>query len=61
MVYHPQWQARIQQEIDEVCGGDLPTLNDSPNLPILRACIKETMRWRPNVPTGEEDNLIRVE
>lgn len=61
MVCHPDWQKKIQEEIDSVCRGGLPTLNDSPELPILRACIKETMRWRPNVPTGvaheaEEDD-----
>ena len=53
MVYHPEWQAKCQKEIDEVCRGEMPMLPDSPSLPILRACIKETMRWRPNVPTGE--------
>ncbi|KAK0707976.1 cytochrome P450 [Lasiosphaeris hirsuta] len=52
MVHHPEWQAAVQKEIDEVCEGRLPTLEDSPRLPILRACIKETMRWKPNVPTG---------
>ncbi|KAK0615326.1 cytochrome P450 [Bombardia bombarda] len=52
MIYHPEWQAAVQREIDEVCEGRLPTLADSPRLPILRACIKETMRWKPNVPTG---------
>lgn len=52
MVYHPEWQAMAQEEIDRVCGGRMPTLDDTPNLPILRACIKETMRWKPNVPTG---------
>lgn len=52
MVYHPEWQAKVQKELDEVCGGRMPELPDSPNLPVLRACIKETMRWRPNVPTG---------
>ncbi|KAF1960611.1 cytochrome P450 [Byssothecium circinans] len=52
MVHHPEWQAKCQEEIDRVCGGRIPTLADQPNLPILRACIKETMRWRPNVPTG---------
>jgi len=52
MVHHPEWQSAVQREIDEVCQGRLPTLADSPNLPILRACIKETMRWKPNVPTG---------
>ncbi|KAK6860982.1 hypothetical protein PG995_004618 [Apiospora arundinis] len=52
MVHHPKWQAAMQQEIDEVCGGRPPLLDDTPRLPILRACIKETMRWKPNVPTG---------
>ena len=52
MIYHPEWQAKCQREIDEVCRGNMPRLPDSPQLPILRACIKETMRWRPNVPTG---------
>lgn len=53
MVLHPEWQIKVQQELDTVCGAGLPRLGDSPKLPILRACIKETMRWRPNVPTGE--------
>ena len=53
MVYHPEWQAKCQKEIDDVCKGEMPALPDSPNMPVLRACIKETMRWRPNVPTGE--------
>ncbi|TID17983.1 cytochrome P450 [Venturia nashicola] len=52
MVHHPEWFKKCQQEIDEVCQGRMPTLADSPNLPILRACIKETIRWRPNIPTG---------
>lgn len=55
MVYHPEWQAKVQKEVDDVCGDRLPTLADSPNLPILRACIKETMRWKPNVPTGKSN------
>ncbi|KAF2138896.1 uncharacterized protein K452DRAFT_290541 [Aplosporella prunicola CBS 121167] len=62
MVYHPEWMAKIQQEVDEVCEGRLPTLDDMPRLSTLRACIKETMRWKPNVPTGvahevEEDQV----
>ncbi|KAI1393123.1 cytochrome P450 [Hypoxylon trugodes] len=52
MIHHPEWQAAVQKEVDEVCEGRMPTLDDTPRLPILRACIKETMRWRPNVPTG---------
>ncbi|KAI1331393.1 cytochrome P450 [Xylariaceae sp. FL0255] len=52
MVHYPEWQAAVQREVDTVCHGRLPTLDDMPNLPVLRACIKETMRWKPNVPTG---------
>ncbi|KAK5145100.1 hypothetical protein LTR04_001400 [Oleoguttula sp. CCFEE 6159] len=52
MVFHPEWQKKLQQEIDTACSGEMPTFSDSPKLPILRACIKETMRWKPNVPTG---------
>ncbi|KAF2242368.1 cytochrome P450 [Trematosphaeria pertusa] len=53
MVHHPEWQTKCQDEVDRVCEGRMPTLADMPNLPTLRACIKETMRWKPNVPTGE--------
>lgn len=52
MVYHPEAQARAQREVDEQLGGRMPCLNDMPKLPYLRGCIKEAMRWRPNVPTG---------
>ncbi|KAF2684398.1 cytochrome P450 [Lentithecium fluviatile CBS 122367] len=52
MVHHPDWQGKCQEEVDRVCKGRMPTIADMPNLPILRACIKETMRWKPNVPTG---------
>ncbi|KZM28240.1 uncharacterized protein EKO05_0011054 [Ascochyta rabiei] len=52
MVHHPEWQRKCQDEIDSVCKNGPPTVDDMPNLPILRACIKETMRWKPTVPTG---------
>jgi cytochrome P450 len=53
MCHYPQWQKRLQQEIDEVCGPDcLPTWADAPKLPVLRAIGKELIRWRPPVPTG---------
>ncbi|KAK4108835.1 cytochrome P450 [Canariomyces notabilis] len=52
MVHHPEWQEAVQREVDVQCEGRMPTLDDMPKLPVLRACIKETMRWKPNVPTG---------
>lgn len=53
MVHHPEWQRKCQEEIDSVCKDGPPTIADMPKLPILRACIKETMRWKPTVPTGK--------
>jgi len=58
MVHHPEWQKKCQDEIDEQCGGRMPELTDMPNMPVLRACIKETMRWRPNVPTGVAHEIM---
>lgn len=57
MVEHPDWARRCQDELDKVCGDRPPTLENSSELPILRSCIKETMRWRPNVPTGKVRSL----
>ncbi|RDW67918.1 hypothetical protein BP6252_09314 [Coleophoma cylindrospora] len=50
MVHHQEWLTKCQREIDEACNGSMPTFRDAPNLPILRACINETMRWRPAGP-----------
>jgi cytochrome P450 len=54
MLHHPQWLARVQEEIDTKLDGRMPEAADSPNLPILRSVIKECLRWRPPVPTGKE-------
>jgi hypothetical protein len=52
MCHYPQYLPMLQEELDRVCPGRLPTNADKPNLPFLRAVIKETIRWRPPVPTG---------
>jgi cytochrome P450 len=54
MVLHPSWQDAGRKEIDRVCGDRMPTLSDSPSLPVLRAIIKETLRWRPVTPLGKD-------
>ena len=58
MVQYPEWQRKCQDEIDAL-GGRMPELRDVARLPILRACIKETMRWRPTVPTGAPHEVER--
>ncbi|OAL36788.1 hypothetical protein AYO20_03843 [Fonsecaea nubica] len=52
MWHYPDWQAKVQHEIDEVVGDRLPSFEDWPYLPTVRAAIKETLRWRPVVPGG---------
>ncbi|KAI0594596.1 cytochrome P450 [Biscogniauxia sp. FL1348] len=52
MLHYPDWQKKLQDEIDEVCGGACPQWEDREKLPMLRAVVKEVIRWRPPVPTG---------
>lgn len=53
MCFYPSWLLRLQEEVDRVCGDTrLPTFADLPNMPVLRAVVKETIRWRQAVPGG---------
>lgn len=52
MGLHPEWQKKAQAEIDRVCGDRMPTMKDYADLPTVRACLKETVRWRSGVPLG---------
>ncbi|ETS76797.1 hypothetical protein PFICI_12184 [Pestalotiopsis fici W106-1] len=52
MLHYPSWQSRLQAEIDEVCQGNCPAWEDREKMPLLRAVVKEVIRWRPPVPTG---------
>jgi len=58
MTLHPEWQAKLQDEVDRVCGDRPPELSDSPNLPLLRAVISELMRWRPIIPNSKYSSDI---
>lgn len=44
---HPEIQAKLQRELDEVLGGRTPTVQDLPRLTYLDQVIKETMRLYP--------------
>lgn len=53
MVLFPEVAKTAQAELDRVCRGNrLPDLNDVPNLPYIRACTKETLRWMPGFLLG---------
>jgi cytochrome P450 len=53
MVAFPEVQRRAQAELDAVVGrARLPTFADAPQLPYVRAIIREVLRWRPSLPLG---------
>lgn len=53
MMVFPDVQKKAQAELDHVVGPDrLPNIDDYPNLPYIRCCIKETLRWMPTVVMG---------
>ncbi|KAI1075410.1 cytochrome P450 [Whalleya microplaca] len=64
MLHYPGWQRKLQDEIDTVCEGRCPEWEDREKLPLLRAVVKEVIRWRPAVPTGiphaiEKDDVYK--
>lgn len=46
---YPEIEAQLHQELDEVLGGRLPTLEDLKNLPYTDMVLKESMRIQPPV------------
>lgn len=47
MMQYPEWQTKLQDEVDAVVGIDrLPTFDDIPQLPTVRAVVKEGIRYR---------------
>lgn len=52
MILHPEWQSKARAQIDQVVGTGPVTLSHAPQLPILRAAIKESIRWKSTVPLG---------
>ncbi|RYP00888.1 hypothetical protein DL766_002849 [Monosporascus sp. MC13-8B] len=53
MLHYPEWLKKLQDEIDRVCDdGRCPQWEDREKLHMLRAVVKEVIRWRPPVPTG---------
>ncbi|KAI0390715.1 cytochrome P450 [Xylariaceae sp. FL0594] len=52
LLIFPEVGKLAQEEVDQVCGDRIPDLNDVPDLPYIRGCIKESMRWMPTVILG---------
>jgi cytochrome P450 len=54
MAKQPDFLIRARKEMDAVCGdaGRLPTFEDYDKLPLVTACVKEALRWKPFVESG---------
>jgi len=60
MCRYPEWLRKMQDEIDHVVGNKrMPSFNDIPELPIVRAFYKETLRWRPVTAGGFPNRLMK--
>jgi cytochrome P450 len=59
MLLFPEAAEAAQEELDRVCGDNFPTLDDEPNLPYIRGCIKESLRWMPTDILGIPHAVIR--
>lgn len=56
----PEVQRKAQEDIDRVVGLDrLPTMDDYENLPYIRCCIKESLRWMPTAILGVPHAALR--
>ncbi|KAI0861227.1 cytochrome P450 [Xylaria cubensis] len=58
MMIFPEVVKLAQQEIDRVCGERMPDLNDVPDLPFVRGCMKESLRWMPATLLGVPHAVI---
>lgn len=62
MILHPEWQEKVRSEIDDVTGGNrLVELSDSPRLPMLRAALRECLRWKSTVPAGKTTTTFAID
>lgn len=59
MCHSPEWQKKMQEELDNQVGCRIPDFKDIPNLPIVRAVVKEVLRWRPVTAGGFPHQLTK--
>ncbi|KAJ9645508.1 hypothetical protein H2204_001088 [Knufia peltigerae] len=59
MLLYPDVQKKAQIELDKVVGEDrMPTMDDDVQLPYIRACMKETLRWMPTTILGAVPHAV---
>lgn len=59
MILYPDVQLRAREELDRVCPDNLPTADDEPALPYVRAAVKEALRWFPALVLGAPHGVLR--
>ncbi|KAF9000231.1 cytochrome P450 [Cyathus striatus] len=59
MATNPEVQKHAQAEVDSVINGRLPTFDDLPSLPYVKAVLKETLRWGSVAPLGLRHSVIQ--
>ncbi|RCI12012.1 hypothetical protein L249_1078 [Ophiocordyceps polyrhachis-furcata BCC 54312] len=59
MLLFPEVAKEAQGEIDRVCGDRMPDLNDVPDLPFIRGCMKESLRWMPAAVLGVPHAVVQ--
>lgn len=60
MTLYPDAFRKLQDEVDSVVGDKrLPHFKDMPLLPLVRATVKEVLRWRPVTPGGVPHQSIQ--
>ena len=59
MLIYPEVQQKAFEEIERVVGGDrLPNMDDDQDLPYIRACMKESLRWMPTTILGAVPHAV---
>ena len=59
MLLYPEVQQKAFEEIERVVGPDrLPTMEDDTDLPYVRACMKESLRWMPTTILGAVPHAV---
>jgi cytochrome P450 len=62
MLVFPDVQKRAQEELDRVIGAErMPITEDEPNLPYIRGCVKESLRWMPTTIMGAVPHAVMRE
>lgn len=59
MLLYPEVQAKAFEEVERVVGPDrLPTMEDDKDMPYVRACMKESLRWMPTTILGAVPHAV---